>query len=84
MRLPTESYFKSVTLFEDIPVVMFSNAKSVSEAFLKALGVREHVDLQVIFDRLGDLQWDHIQLVNISICKNFKTLVLHIQFIFLK
>jgi len=27
------------------------------------LGVREHVELQMIFDRLNTLNWDHIQLI---------------------
>jgi hypothetical protein len=63
MRKPIESYFKNVSLFKDLPVVHFSNPRSVSDTFLKALGVREHVDLQTVFDRLLDLNWDHIQLI---------------------
>jgi hypothetical protein len=65
LKLPSESYFKSVTLFEDLPVVMFENPKSVSEVLLKALNVREHVELQTVFSRLQDLKWDsdHVQLV---------------------
>ncbi|KAI9197496.1 uncharacterized protein BJ171DRAFT_519741 [Polychytrium aggregatum] len=63
LRLPTESYFKTVTLFEDIPTVNLASPKSVSDTFLKVIGVREHVDLQIVFDRLNDLKWDHIQLV---------------------
>ncbi|KAJ3216334.1 hypothetical protein HK099_005915 [Clydaea vesicula] len=35
----------------------------VSEVFLKSLGVREHVELQVVFDRLDSLNWDHYQLI---------------------
>ncbi|KAJ3065081.1 hypothetical protein HDU98_011523 [Podochytrium sp. JEL0797] len=64
LKLPKESYFKMVTLFADLPVVMFEG-KSVSDAFLKALGVREHVDLAMVFSRLQDLKWDedHVQLV---------------------
>ncbi|KAJ3078512.1 hypothetical protein HK102_004456, partial [Quaeritorhiza haematococci] len=64
MRHPHESYFKNVTLFSDLPQVSFAQPRSISDVFLKALGVREHVDLQMVFDRLDTtLQWDHIQLV---------------------
>ncbi|KAJ3288068.1 hypothetical protein HDU79_005116 [Rhizoclosmatium sp. JEL0117] len=65
LKLPGESYFKSVTLFDDLPVVMFESGKTISDAFLKALGVREHVDLAMVFARLQDLKWDsdHVQLV---------------------
>ena len=65
LKFPSESYFKSVTLFTDLPIVMFENNKSVSDSFLKALGVRDYVDLQLVFSRLQDLKWDsdHVQLV---------------------
>ncbi|TPX34353.1 hypothetical protein SmJEL517_g03025 [Synchytrium microbalum] len=64
MKLPEQAYFKNVTLFADLPSVAFANPKSVSEVMLKAFGVREHVELQTIFDRLGtELGWDHHQLV---------------------
>ncbi|KXS11237.1 hypothetical protein M427DRAFT_115056 [Gonapodya prolifera JEL478] len=63
MRYPRESYFKNVTLFEDLPAVHLSNPKVVTETFLKELGVREHVDLQIVLDRLADLKWDHTELV---------------------
>ena len=59
---PELTYFKSVTLFEDLPVVEFAS-KGVSVDFLKALGVREHVDLQLVFGRLDELDWDHVHLV---------------------
>jgi len=66
LKLPEEAYFPNVNLFEDLPIISLKNPKSVSNTFLKQLGVREHVDLQMIFDRLNTLNWDHIQLV-----KNF-------------
>ncbi|KAJ1529040.1 hypothetical protein HK405_002411, partial [Cladochytrium tenue] len=65
LKRPSESYFKTVTLFDDLPTVKFENPKSVADSFLKALGVRDYVDLQVVFSRLADLKWDsdHVQLV---------------------
>lgn len=106
MQKPDDAYFKSVTLFEDIPVVFFPSAVDIkstkedgnggssskkpnavaslfgkmlagvtavaasavgkapiSDVFLKSLGVREHVDLQMVFDRLETLNWDHMQLI---------------------
>ncbi|KAI8829064.1 hypothetical protein BJ741DRAFT_538973 [Chytriomyces cf. hyalinus JEL632] len=64
LKLPKDSYFKSVTLFDDLPVVAFES-RNLSEVFLKTLGVREHVDLGMVFSRLQDLKWDsdHVQLV---------------------
>ncbi|KAJ3250492.1 hypothetical protein HK104_007438, partial [Borealophlyctis nickersoniae] len=61
MRKPSESYLVTVTLFEDLPRV--TTGKGVSEAFLRECGVREHVELQVVFDRVGVMKWDHGQLV---------------------
>ncbi|KAJ3343723.1 hypothetical protein HDU93_006635 [Gonapodya sp. JEL0774] len=63
MRLPRHAYFKNVTLFDDLPVVHLSQPKAVNEIFLKELGVRDHVDLQIVLDRLQVLDWDHVELV---------------------
>ncbi|KAG4097577.1 hypothetical protein H8356DRAFT_993004 [Neocallimastix lanati (nom. inval.)] len=63
LKLPEEAYFPNVNLFEDLPIINLKNPRSVSNNFLKQLGVREHVDLQMIFDRLNTLNWDHIQLI---------------------
>lgn len=42
MKLPEESYFPSVNLFDDLPVLDFSQQhKHINEAFLTALGVRK-------------------------------------------
>jgi hypothetical protein len=60
---PSESYFKYVSLFSDLPRVCFSNPKSISDKFLADLGVRAHVDLQLVFDRLSDLSWNQQQLI---------------------
>ncbi|KAI8616956.1 hypothetical protein BC830DRAFT_1115804 [Chytriomyces sp. MP71] len=65
LQKPAESYFKTVTLFDDLPVVAFDPPRAVSDTFLKALGVREHVALAMVFARLQDLKWDsdHVALV---------------------
>lgn len=63
LLLPSEAYLKSVTLFPDLPIVQLQSKAAVPTAFLKWMGVRSHVDLQVVFDRLADLNWDHVQLV---------------------
>ncbi|EPB82838.1 hypothetical protein HMPREF1544_10405 [Mucor circinelloides 1006PhL] len=62
MKLPQDAYFPSVKLFDDLPIVDFS--KHINEAFLVALGVRKHVELQMVFDRLiSDGSWSHVDLV---------------------
>jgi hypothetical protein len=52
MQLPGNCYFRNVTLFSDLPIVSVSS-KHISKQFLQMLGVREHVDLQLVFSRLG-------------------------------
>jgi hypothetical protein len=74
MKKPTESYFPSVKLFQDLPIVTGLN--SVKEKLLMALGVRKTIELSIIFDRLlapnesldakGPLQtpkWSHVDLI---------------------
>lgn len=41
MSFPKEAYFPSVNLFDDLPILNFSQPKSINEAFLTALGVRK-------------------------------------------
>ncbi|KAK4520409.1 Vacuolar protein sorting-associated protein 13 [Mucor velutinosus] len=63
MKLPQDAYFSSVKLFDDLPIVDFSK-KSINDTFLTALGVRKHVELQMVFDRLiSDGSWSHVDLV---------------------
>ncbi|CAG8538686.1 7915_t:CDS:10, partial [Acaulospora colombiana] len=63
MKIPDEAYFPSVNLFPDLPIVYFKNMKT-PEKLLQSLGVRKHVDLQLVFDRLvSQGNWDHMQLV---------------------
>ncbi|EPQ29355.1 uncharacterized protein PFL1_03110 [Pseudozyma flocculosa PF-1] len=66
MQKPAEAYFANVSLFSDLPIVAFPTAqvKGNLEKVLIALGVRRHVELQMIFNRLvaaGD--WSHVDLV---------------------
>ncbi|KAF7587388.1 hypothetical protein BBP40_007332 [Aspergillus hancockii] len=72
MRRPAETYFSSVRLFDDLPVIRGLN--SVKEKFLAALGVRKTVELGVIFERLLDTtetseshinpkKWSHVDLI---------------------
>ncbi|PYH98887.1 hypothetical protein BO71DRAFT_479978 [Aspergillus ellipticus CBS 707.79] len=73
MKVPTETYFSSVRLFDDLPVIHGLNG--VKEKFLAALGVRKTVELGVIFERLLDTadtvdasgsnqrRWSHVDLI---------------------
>jgi hypothetical protein len=73
MKQPTQTYFASVRLFDDLPVVHSLNG--VKEKFLVALGVRKTVELGVIFDRLINTpeavdakgpparRWNHVDLI---------------------
>jgi hypothetical protein len=69
MKLPTQAYLETVNLFDDIPKIAFES-KSMNSQFLKHLGVRDHVELQMVFDRIHDLSWDQTQLI-----KYFGTIV---------
>ncbi|KAJ7039263.1 hypothetical protein C8F04DRAFT_1087709 [Mycena alexandri] len=55
LKIPEESYFVKADLFHDLPVVTLPSGTVVRpalERMLQALGVRKHVDLQVVFDRM--------------------------------
>ncbi|CAG8499425.1 7450_t:CDS:10, partial [Scutellospora calospora] len=63
MKIPDEAYFQNVDLFPDLPIIHFQNVKAVDKLLLK-LGVRNYVELQLIFDRLvSQGNWDHMQLI---------------------
>ncbi|KAJ3148016.1 hypothetical protein HDU86_007584 [Geranomyces michiganensis] len=72
LQLPADSYFAKVNLFPDLPFVELQNPKAISEVFLKALGVREHVELQMVFSRLKELDWDYLKLVKYLASCNLK------------
>ncbi|EYE97241.1 histidine kinase-like ATPase domain-containing protein [Aspergillus ruber CBS 135680] len=73
MKYPAQTYFPSVRLFDDLPVVHGLNG--VKEKFLANLGVRKTVELSVIFERLLDApaapegsnekqpKWSHVDLM---------------------
>ena len=66
MKRPNQAYFSTVSLFSDLPVIEFPSLviRGHAEKMLEALGVRRHVEIQLIFDRLlaaGD--WSHIDLI---------------------
>ena len=54
MKLPNEAYFSNADIFHDLPVVTLPSGAPIRgnlEKVLADLGVRKHVDLQVIFNR---------------------------------
>jgi hypothetical protein len=54
LKVPTQAYFASVSLFRDLPTVTMpsgANIKGALEKVLQSLGVRKHVELQIVFDR---------------------------------
>ncbi|KAI1458418.1 hypothetical protein F4805DRAFT_424472 [Annulohypoxylon moriforme] len=71
MRKPTESFFQSVKLFDDLPTI--EGCSSLKDRFLTAIGVRKTVDLDTIFTRLlnrsaetedpGRAKWSHVELI---------------------
>lgn len=50
LRRPTEAYFTSVKIFDDLPTIV--GLQGVKEKFLVALGVRKTIEINVVFDRL--------------------------------
>ncbi|OBT78796.1 hypothetical protein VF21_02548 [Pseudogymnoascus sp. 05NY08] len=75
MSKPSDSYFASVKLFDDLPTI--AGCPGVKEKFLSALGVRKTVDLDTIFQRLlspvesgaqggsgvATPRWNHVDLI---------------------
>jgi hypothetical protein len=56
LKVPNQAYFSNVPLFKDLPIVtMPSGAVVVGalEKVLQLLGVRRHMDLQIIFERFA-------------------------------
>ncbi|EGO00977.1 hypothetical protein SERLA73DRAFT_87350 [Serpula lacrymans var. lacrymans S7.3] len=55
MRLPREAYLSSANIFKDLPIVTLPSGTTIKlslEKILVSIGVRKHVDLQVVFDRM--------------------------------
>ncbi|KAL9601887.1 MAG: hypothetical protein Q9219_002240 [cf. Caloplaca sp. 3 TL-2023] len=70
LKRPSDSYFSSVKLFDDLPVIQ--DLPNVKEPFLIALGVRKTLEIGVVLDRLmgGSNQadkpgskWSHVDLI---------------------
>ncbi|KAG6176145.1 hypothetical protein E4U27_005451 [Claviceps purpurea] len=68
MRRPGDSFFPTVKLFDDLPVIQ--GCEKVKEKFLVAVGVRKTVDLETIFSRLlnnaegdNEKKWSHLELI---------------------
>ncbi|KAK3823313.1 MAG: hypothetical protein J3Q66DRAFT_295609, partial [Benniella sp.] len=62
MKTPNESYFDTVTLFPDLPVMVFTTRPH--DRLLINMGARQIVELRLVFDRLVNAgSWDHMQLV---------------------
>jgi Protein of unknown function (DUF3684) len=54
MKLPEQAYFANANIFNDLPVVTLPSGvlvKGPMERLLQALGVRKHVEIQIVFDR---------------------------------
>ncbi|KAF2667215.1 hypothetical protein BT63DRAFT_375697 [Microthyrium microscopicum] len=66
MRVPSEAYFDSVKLFDDLPIV---STTKVKDAVLTALGVRKTIELKLVFERLlhnnadGENKWSIKDLI---------------------
>jgi hypothetical protein len=58
LKAPNETYFPSVDLFRDLPIVAMPSGAIVTgdlERVLRSLGVRKYVQLEIIFDRSARL-----------------------------
>jgi len=54
LKVPDQAYFPSVNLFRDLPIVTMPSGTVVKGhlgVVLQSLGVRKHVELQLVFDR---------------------------------
>ncbi|OAV92499.1 hypothetical protein PTTG_01164 [Puccinia triticina 1-1 BBBD Race 1] len=67
MRKPSDAYHSNITLFKDLAVVLLPSGTPVKGTMTKVLsdiGVRKHVELQMVFSRLlGSGEWNHADLV---------------------
>lgn len=70
MKIPSDSYFSSVKLFDDLPVIQ--DLPGVKEPILAALGVRRTLEIGVVLERLmggstqpdkSESKWSHVDLI---------------------
>ena len=60
LKIPEHAYFANANVFNDLPIVTFPSGTIVKgplERVLRDLGVRKHVDLQLVFDRWVLCDW---------------------------
>ncbi|GES75149.1 hypothetical protein GLOIN_2v1834043 [Rhizophagus clarus] len=62
MKFPDEAYFQNVNIFPELPTIKFQNPSLVKNV-MELLGVRKVVELNLIFNRLNQGNWDHMQLL---------------------
>ena len=67
MQFPQETYVKAVDMFADLPVCAF-NPRKVTKQFLAFCGVRDRVDLALVFSRLSNLKWNSSSLIRFGLC----------------
>ncbi|GAA5934189.1 hypothetical protein JCM3775_006930 [Rhodotorula graminis] len=67
LKQPDQAYMPNVSLFEDLATTVLPSGAPIKgnmDKLLLALGVRRHVELQLVFTRLlGAGDWSHVQLV---------------------
>lgn len=66
MKIPREAYFQNAHVFPDLPLVKLPSGAAIKgplEKVLEALGVRKHVDLQIVFNR-------YVQCIGLVPCSN--------------
>jgi hypothetical protein len=54
LKVPDESYFSNANVFKDLPIVTLPSGTIIKGPWEKvfiAMGVRKHVELQIVFDR---------------------------------
>ena len=54
LKVPREAYFQNAHVFPDLPLVTLPSGtviKGTLEKTLESLGVRKHVELQIVFNR---------------------------------
>ncbi|KAG8731231.1 hypothetical protein FRC11_004681, partial [Ceratobasidium sp. 423] len=67
IKVPSEAYFSNAHVFPDLPIIVMPKGTTVKgpmERVLISLGVRRHVDLQIVFSRMmhtGD--WSTVDLM---------------------
>jgi Protein of unknown function (DUF3684) len=67
LKVPEQAYFSNVNLFPDLPIVTMPSGvvvKGELEKMLQSIGVRKHVELQMVFDRFASVLHS-IQLTNL-------------------